>query len=44
MKQLGLFVLSDHLSRLSVNGDTLEELARIVDFEESLVILGSALT
>lgn len=42
MKQPGLFGLSDHFSRLSVNGDPLEELARIVDFEGFRVILGSA--
>jgi hypothetical protein len=29
MKQSGLFGLSDHLKRLSANGDPLEELVRI---------------
>lgn len=33
MKQSGLFGLSDHLKRLSANGDPLEELGEIVDFE-----------
>jgi transposase len=33
MKQSGLFGLSDHLKRLSANGDPLEELGWIVDFE-----------
>jgi transposase, IS5 family len=33
MKQSGLFGLSDHLKRLSANGDPLEELGRIVDIE-----------
>jgi len=32
MRQSGLFGLSDHLKRLSANGDPLEELGRIVDF------------
>jgi hypothetical protein len=31
MKQAGLFGLSDHLKRLSANGDLLEALGRIVD-------------
>ena len=43
MKQAGLFGLSDHLKRLSANGDPLEELGRIVDFEGFRVILESAL-
>jgi IS5 family transposase len=43
MKQLGLFGLSDHLKRLSANGDLLEELGRIVDFEGFRMILTSAL-
>ena len=33
MRQAGLFGLSDHLKRLSADGDLLEELGRIVDFE-----------
>jgi IS5 family transposase len=33
MRQTGLFGLSEHLKRLSANGDPLEELGRIVDFE-----------
>ena len=43
MKQAGLFGLSDHLKRLSANGDPLEELGRIVDFEGFRVILENAL-
>jgi transposase, IS5 family len=43
MKQSGLFGLSDHLKRLSANGDPLEELVRIVDFEGLRVILENAL-
>jgi transposase, IS5 family len=43
MKQSGLFGLSDHLKRLSMNGDPLEELGRIVDFEGFRVILENAL-
>jgi IS5 family transposase len=43
MKQVGLFGTSDHLKRLSANGDPLEELGRIVDFEGFRVILDSAL-
>ncbi|MBJ7525702.1 MAG: IS5 family transposase [Sphingomonadaceae bacterium] len=43
MKQAGLFGLSDHLKRLSANGDPLEELGRIVDFEGFRVILDNAL-
>lgn len=43
MKQAGLFGLSDHLKRLSANGDPLEELERIVDFEGFRVILDNAL-
>lgn len=43
MKQAGLFGLSDHLKRLSVNGDPLEELDRIVDFEGFSPILENAL-
>jgi IS5 family transposase len=33
MEQSGLFGLSDHLKRLSANGDPLEELGQIVDFK-----------
>src|SRR5665213_2009173 len=43
MKQAGLFGLSDHLKRLSANGDPLEELVRIVDFEGFRPILTNAL-
>jgi hypothetical protein len=43
MKQAGLFGLSDHLKRLSANGDPLEELNRIVDFEGFRMILDNAL-
>ena len=43
MKQSGLFGLSDHLERLSANGDPLEELGRIVDFEGFRPILNNAL-
>lgn len=43
MKQAGLFGLSDHLKRLSANGDPLEELVRIVDFEGFRSILENAL-
>lgn len=43
MKQSGLFGLSDHLKRLSANGDPLEELVRIVDSEGFRVMLESAL-
>lgn len=43
MKQAGLFGLSDHLKRLSANGDPLEELGRVVDFEGFRLILDNAL-
>lgn len=43
MKQSGLFGLSDHLKRLSANGDPLEELGQIVDFEGFRPILEGAL-
>lgn len=33
MRQSGLFGLSDHMKRLSADGDPLEVLARVVDFE-----------
>jgi transposase, IS5 family len=38
-----LFGLSDHLQHLSANGDRLQELGRIVDFEGLRVILDTAL-
>jgi transposase, IS5 family len=43
MKRSGLFGLSDHLKRPSANGDPLEELGRIVDFEGFRPILDTAL-
>lgn len=43
MKQSGLLGLSDHLTHLSANGDPLEELARIVDFEGFRPILENVL-
>jgi IS5 family transposase len=43
MKQPGLFGLSDHLKRLSANGDPLEKLGRIVDFEGFRLILENPL-
>ncbi len=43
MKQSGLFGLSDHLKLLSANGDPLEELVRIVDFEGFRPLLETAL-
>lgn len=43
MKQSGLFSLSDLLKRLSANGEPLEELVLIVDFEGFRVIRGNAL-
>lgn len=33
MRQAGLFGLSDHMKRLSADGNPLEVLARVVDFE-----------
>ena len=42
MRQSGLFGLSDHLKRLSANGDPLEELGRIVDFEGFRPIVSGA--
>ena len=33
IRQAGLFGLSEHLKRLSADGDPLEELGRIIDFE-----------
>lgn len=44
MRQAGLFGLSDHLQRLSANGDPLEELGRIIDFEAFRPTLDAALT
>lgn len=43
MRQGGLFGLSEHLKRLSVHGDPLEELSRIIDFEVFRPRLVSAL-
>ncbi len=43
MKQSGLFGLSDDLKRLSANGDPLEELGHIVDFDGFRPILENAL-
>jgi transposase, IS5 family len=43
MRQAGLFGLSDHLKRLSANGDPLEELVRIIDFEAFRPTLVAAL-
>ena len=43
MRQAGLFGLSDHMKRLSADGDPLEVLARIVDFEAFRSILTAAL-
>jgi len=43
MHQRGLFGLSDHLERLSANGDPLEVLAQVVDFEAFRTTLLAAL-
>ena len=43
MRQAGLFGLSDHLKRLSADGDPLEVLAGVVDFEAFRPTLVSAL-
>ena len=43
MRQAGLFGLSEHLKRLSVHGDPLKELGRIIDFEAFRPTLVSAL-
>ncbi len=43
MKKSGLFGLSDHLMRLSANGNPLKQLGRIVDFEGFRPILENAL-
>ena len=43
MRQSGLFGLSDHMKRLSADGDPLEVLARVVDFEAFRPTLVAAL-
>lgn len=43
MRQSGLFGLSDHMKRLSADGDSLEVLARVVDFEVFRPPLAAAL-
>ena len=43
MRQSGLFGLSDHMKRLSADGDPLEVLARVVDFEAFRPMLVAAL-
>jgi hypothetical protein len=43
MRQAGLFGSSDHLNRLSADGDPLEELNRIVDFEAFRPVLAKVL-
>lgn len=43
MRQSGLFGLSDHMKRLSADGDPLEVLARVVDFEAFRPALMAAL-
>lgn len=43
MRQSGLFGLSDHMKRLSGDGDPLEVLARVVDFEAFRPTLVAAL-
>lgn len=43
MRQAGLFGLSDHLKRLSAQGDPLEELSRIIDFAAFRSVLVGAL-
>jgi transposase, IS5 family len=43
MRQAGFFGLSDHLKRLSADGDPLEELGRVIDFESFRPILMAAL-
>lgn len=35
MRQSGLFGLSDHIKRLSADGDPLEVLGQVIDFEAS---------
>ncbi len=44
MRQSGLFGLSDHMKRLSTDGDPLEVLARVVDFETFRPTLLAALS
>lgn len=43
MRQAGLFGLSEHMKRLSADGDPLEVLARVVDFEAFRPTLTAAL-
>src|SRR3546814_6237084 len=43
MRQSGLFGLSDHKMMLSADGDSLEVLARVVDFEAFRATVVSAL-
>lgn len=43
MRQSGLFGLSDHISRLSADGDPLDVLARVVDFAAFRPTLAAAL-
>lgn len=43
MRQSGLFGLSDHMKRLSADGDPLEVLSRVVDFETFRTTLVAAL-
>ena len=42
MRQSGLFGLSDHMKRLSAEGDPLEALSRVVDFEGNPPIFNGA--
>jgi hypothetical protein len=43
MRQSGLFGLSDHMKRLSADGDPLEVLAQVIDFEAFRPTLVAAL-
>lgn len=43
MRQSGLFGLSDHMKRLSADGDPQDVLARVVDFETFRPTLVAAL-
>ena len=43
MKQLGFIDFPDHLKRLSVAGDPLEEMAGVIDFEAFRSLLESTL-
>jgi len=43
MHQARLFELSDHLKRLSADGDPLEVLGGVIDFEASRPVLVAAL-